>query len=62
MIEGAHVIMYSRAADADREFLGKALGSPGIDAGDGWLIFSLRCLRRRSLSTRPKSNRGASST
>jgi hypothetical protein len=41
MIEGAHVIMYSRAADADREFLGMALGSTGIDAGDGWLIFAL---------------------
>jgi hypothetical protein len=41
MIEGAHVIIYSRAADADREFLGKALGSPGTDPGDGWLIFAL---------------------
>jgi hypothetical protein len=41
MIEGAHVIMYSRPAEADREFLGKALGSPGIDAGNGWLIFAL---------------------
>jgi hypothetical protein len=41
MIEGAHVIIYSRDAEADREFLGKALGAPGIDAGDGWLIFAL---------------------
>jgi Glyoxalase/Bleomycin resistance protein/Dioxygenase superfamily len=41
MIEGAHVIIYSRDAEADREFLGNALGSPGIDAGDGWLIFAL---------------------
>jgi hypothetical protein len=41
MIEGAHVIIYSRDAEADREFLGKALSLSGIDAGDGWLIFAL---------------------
>jgi hypothetical protein len=41
MIEGAHVILYSRDAEADREFLHDLLGSPGVDAGDGWLIFAL---------------------
>jgi hypothetical protein len=41
MIEGAHVIIYSRDAEADREFLGNALGSLGVDAGEGWLIFAL---------------------
>jgi Glyoxalase/Bleomycin resistance protein/Dioxygenase superfamily len=41
MIEGAHVIIYSRDAEADREFLAKALSLSGIDAGDGWLIFAL---------------------
>jgi catechol 2,3-dioxygenase-like lactoylglutathione lyase family enzyme len=41
MINGAHVIVYSRDADADRAFLRDALGFTGIDAGDGWLIFKL---------------------
>jgi catechol 2,3-dioxygenase-like lactoylglutathione lyase family enzyme len=41
MIEGAHVILYSRDAQADRAFLHDVLGSPGVDAGDGWLIFAL---------------------
>jgi hypothetical protein len=41
MIEGAHVIIYSRDAKADREFLSNALGSPGVDAGERWLIFAL---------------------
>jgi catechol 2,3-dioxygenase-like lactoylglutathione lyase family enzyme len=41
MIEGAHVILYSRDAEADRVFLRDVLGSPGVDAGDGWLIFAL---------------------
>ena len=41
MIDGAHVILYSRDADADRAFLRDMLGSRGVDAGDGWLIFAL---------------------
>lgn len=39
MISGAHVIVYSRDADADRRFLGDVLGLAQVDAGDGWLIF-----------------------
>ena len=39
MINGAHVIMYSRDAGADRRFLGDVLGLGSVDAGDGWLIF-----------------------
>jgi catechol 2,3-dioxygenase-like lactoylglutathione lyase family enzyme len=39
MINGAHVIVYSRDADADRAFLRDELGFTGVDAGDGWLIF-----------------------
>jgi hypothetical protein len=41
MIEGAHVILYSRDAEADREFLRETLGSTAVDAGRGWLIFAL---------------------
>lgn len=41
MIMGAHVILYSRNADADREFFREVLGFPAVDAGHGWLIFAL---------------------
>ncbi|HEY0543033.1 MAG TPA: VOC family protein [Actinoallomurus sp.] len=41
MINGAHVIVYSRDADADRAFIRDVLGFAHVDAGDGWLIFKL---------------------
>ena len=41
MIIGAHAIVYSRDAEADRGFLRDALGLPHVDAGHGWLIFGL---------------------
>ncbi|MFJ3926167.1 VOC family protein [Streptomyces sp. NPDC090022] len=41
MINGAHVIIYSRDAEADRVFLRDVLGFRHVDAGGGWLIFAL---------------------
>jgi len=41
MINGAHVILYSRDAEADRAFLRDTLGFPSVDGGQGWLIFRL---------------------
>ena len=41
MINGAHVIIYSRDAEADRTFLKDVLGLGNVDAGGGWLIFGL---------------------
>jgi hypothetical protein len=41
MITGAHSIIYSRNADADRAFLKDVLGFPHVDVGGGWLIFGL---------------------
>ncbi len=41
MIFGAHVILFSRDAAADRAFLSDALGFDSVDAGGGWLIFAL---------------------
>ncbi len=41
MINGAHVIVYSRDADADRAFFRDVLEYPSVDAGHGWLIFAL---------------------
>jgi hypothetical protein len=41
MITGAHVIVYSTAAEEDRAFLRDVLDFPHVDAGGGWLIFAL---------------------
>ncbi|WP_431923403.1 VOC family protein [Amycolatopsis tucumanensis] len=41
MINGAHVILYSHDAEADRAFLRDVLGQPHVDAGGGWLIVKL---------------------
>jgi catechol 2,3-dioxygenase-like lactoylglutathione lyase family enzyme len=41
MIFGAHVIVYSRDAEADRAFFRDVLGLSSVDAGHGWLIFAL---------------------
>ena len=41
MISGAHVIVYSKNAEADREFFRNVLGFTSVDAGHGWLLFAL---------------------
>jgi hypothetical protein len=41
VITGAHAIVYSADAQADRTFLHELLGTPSVDAGDGWLIIAL---------------------
>jgi len=41
MINGAHIIIYSRDAEADRQFLRDVLDFAPVDAGDGWLVFKL---------------------
>jgi catechol 2,3-dioxygenase-like lactoylglutathione lyase family enzyme len=41
MINGAHIVSYSKDAEADRSFLRDTLSFPFVDAGHGWLIFGL---------------------
>ena len=41
MIHGAHVIINSLDAAADRAFIRDVLKYPSVDAGHGWLIFAL---------------------
>ena len=41
MISGAHIVLYSRDAEADRAFFRDVLRFPCVDAGHGWLIFAL---------------------
>jgi catechol 2,3-dioxygenase-like lactoylglutathione lyase family enzyme len=38
---GAHVVVYSKDAAADRAFFRDILGLHSVDAGAGWLIFAL---------------------
>ena len=41
MFRGAHVVLHSRNAEADRAFLRDVIGFPYVDAGHDWLIFAL---------------------
>lgn len=41
MINGSHVVLFSRDPEADRAFFADVLGQPHVDAGGGWLIFRL---------------------
>jgi len=40
-IAGAHFLLYSTDADADRAFMRDVLNLQAVDAGHGWLIFAL---------------------
>ena len=41
MIDGGHVVIYSKDAEADRAFLRDVLKFSFVDAHGGWLIFKL---------------------
>ncbi|MCI2419405.1 extradiol dioxygenase [Saccharopolyspora sp. K220] len=41
MINGAHLLLFSRDAEQDRAFFRDVLGFRSVDAGGGWLIFGL---------------------
>jgi hypothetical protein len=41
MLTGAHSIIYSTDAEADRAFLRDVLRFTHVDVGDGWLIFGV---------------------
>ena len=38
MITGAHTVIHSRDAEADRAFFRDVLSLPSVDAGGGWLV------------------------
>jgi catechol 2,3-dioxygenase-like lactoylglutathione lyase family enzyme len=44
MINGAHVVIYTKNPEADRAFFRDVLCFPLADAGHGWLIFALPAL------------------
>jgi hypothetical protein len=41
MINGAHIVIYSKYAEADRKFFRDVLKLSSVDAGHGWLIFAM---------------------
>lgn len=41
MINGAHLVLFSKNPEADRKFLTDVLEFLSVDAGRGWLIFKL---------------------
>lgn len=41
MIIGAHAIIYSKNAEADRAFFRDVLKFPSVNVGEGWLIFGM---------------------
>jgi predicted enzyme related to lactoylglutathione lyase len=41
MIDGAHIIVYSRDSGADKAFFRDVLKFGHVDVGHGWLIFKL---------------------
>ena len=41
MINGAHVVIYTKNPEADRAFFRDVLQFPLVDAGQGWLIFAM---------------------
>jgi hypothetical protein len=41
MINGAHIIIYSKDAEADKAFIRNILKFEYVDANKGWLIFKL---------------------
>ena len=41
MINGTHMVIYSKDAEADRNFFRDVLGFSSVDAGHGWLILGL---------------------
>jgi catechol 2,3-dioxygenase-like lactoylglutathione lyase family enzyme len=41
VIYGAHMVVYSKDAEADRAFFRDVLGFTAVDAGHGWLIFAM---------------------
>src|SRR5262247_1131623 len=41
MIDGAHIVVYSRNAEADKAFIRDVLKFKHVDVHSGWLIFKL---------------------
>ena len=41
MFKGSHVVIFSNAPEEDRALMGKLMGGNAVDAGEGWMIYSM---------------------
>jgi catechol 2,3-dioxygenase-like lactoylglutathione lyase family enzyme len=41
LIDGAHIVIYTKDPEADRAFFRDVLKFSSVDAGHGWLIFAM---------------------
>ena len=41
MINGAHILFYSKSPELDRAFLRDVIGLRALDIGHGWMIFGM---------------------
>jgi catechol 2,3-dioxygenase-like lactoylglutathione lyase family enzyme len=41
LINGAHIVIYTKDSEADRAFFRDVLEFSSVDAGHGWLIFAM---------------------
>jgi catechol 2,3-dioxygenase-like lactoylglutathione lyase family enzyme len=44
LINGAHIVTYTKDPEADRAFFRDVLSFSSVDAGHGWLIFDMPSL------------------
>ena len=58
MINGAHVIIYTKNAEETRAFFRDILKFPNVDAGHGWLIFRFAARGAWDSSNREEVRRG----
>jgi hypothetical protein len=56
VLTGAHLVLFSTDAEADRSFLADVLDLDSVDAGGGWLIFALP---PTEVAVHPASSEGA---
>jgi hypothetical protein len=56
MINGAHIVLYSKDAEADRAFFRDVLQLSSVDAGHGWLIFPCRPPKPRFTTPKPTTS------
>lgn len=57
MITGLHAIVFTADAEADRAFFRDVLEFPSVDAGGGWLIFTMPPAELACHPTQPEEHK-----
>lgn len=58
IINGGHIILYSKNAAADKKFLQNVMKLPHVDIGDGWLVFGMPPCDFAILAATPEKQNG----